>query len=355
MVFLAVPILLALAAGMVAIVVVGERRTTTLLVLGAAGLGAFVLAMAVLGFGLGPGDRRDQSASATTDQSTTATDEDDQGSGPVLMEADAQLRAFDDEEFPPRAATVDSVEDGQVVIVWATGFDAAENGSVHQCPTGSTSATRCRSGLPVTFDEFGDARVGVEVQRRFRASDGRMVDCGERVRRCAVVVFGTDRGQALLAFGGPAAPDPLIRLTPRRVSPGGAVEVSVTGAVPGEAVVLAECSSGDAGFACRPLTGPSRVDRAGSLTARVVIGADRCRRGRPCALAAISEDGTTQLGLARLAITGRPGADYDRTRLLSGMFLTAALLLIAVVLIRRTDWMAVEGNPFAGIDAQRPT
>ncbi|MEJ7582586.1 MAG: hypothetical protein WKF43_00590 [Acidimicrobiales bacterium] len=351
----AVALGLALLVGLAILLATTARRSGPLLVVVFGGVGVTVLAVVALGVGV-PGDQDGPRASApTTRPSEPVSEGSASGSDPVLRASDSYLRAFDPEGFPPEADTVDSVEDGQEVVVALLGFEPSSIGSVHQCPAGAPDAGRCGPGLPVTFDDAGGARVGVEVQRRFRAVDGRSIECSRRVRRCAVVVFGTDRGQVLLAFDGPAGPDASVRLSPGTVIPGGVVQVTVAGAQPDRSIRLSVCSAQrDVGVRCHPVTGRRQADETGSLTADVTIGLNTCRRGRPCAIAVTTDDGAVQLGLSRLSISGRPGAAYDSRRLLSGLLVAAALALLGWGLVKSTDWTAVEGDPFEGIEISDP-
>jgi hypothetical protein len=63
----------------------------------------------------------------------------------------------------------------------------------------------------------------------------------------------------------------------------------------------------------------------------------------------VTTDGSGPLALTRLRLIGRGGAGYDDERLRAGLVAAGLLLAGAVVLLRRTDWTPVEGDPFEGV------
>ena len=91
--------------------------------------------------------------------------------------------------------------DGQVVLVTGTGLRASPDGSLRQCPTGTTTETACSplAAQPYGPPVAGELSVTVQV-RRFLVSDGASIDCAlppgcsltttEYARRLAVVPLG---------------------------------------------------------------------------------------------------------------------------------------------------------------------
>jgi hypothetical protein len=63
----------------------------------------------------------------------------------------------------------------------------------------------------------------------------------------------------------------------------------------------------------------------------------------------VTAEGSGPLALTRLRLIGRAGAGYDEARLRAGLVAAGLLIAGALLLLRRTDWTPVEGDPFAGI------
>jgi len=80
----------------------------------------------------------------------------------------------------------------------------------------------------------------------------------------------------------------------------------------------------------------------------VTISAGRCPRGASCAIAVVVGDGGPR-AFAPLRLIGRAGATYEQGRLRTGLVMAGLLLLVALWLLRRTDWTPVDGDPFAGV------
>jgi hypothetical protein len=68
---------------------------------------------------------------------------------------------------------------------------------------------------------------------------------------------------------------------------------------------------------------------------------------------AVVVDGGAPRAYAPLRIIGRSGVAYDDPRLRAGLVVAALLVGIALVLLRRTDWTPVGGDPFAGVEIPR--
>ena len=65
-------------------------------------------------------------------------------------------------------------------------------------------------------------------------------------------------------------------------------------------------------------------------------------------MAVVDDDGDVR-AFARLYLVGRTGPGYDDARLAIGLAIAGVLLLVALVLLRTTNWTPVDGDPFAGV------
>jgi hypothetical protein len=271
------------------------------------------------------------------------------GSAPLQFPT-VRLVAPRADALPPVPRVIGEVDSGRVIVISLSGLEEGSAATVHQCRAGAVAATDCRSGLPVTLDDDGRATVAVDVEARFdvgRAGDEE-VDC--RREECSVVVFGTSRLEVVTVFDRPAPPPPTLRTDPVAVPPGGTLTALATGLPPAAEAAFVVCRPGGRGDAdCGPPTEPVRVDDEGRATAAVTVNPGRCPRGTTCAVAVIVEEGGPR-AFAHLHLIGRSGATYDDARLTVGLTIAGLLLLVALVLLRTTDWTPVGGDPFAGIE-----
>ena len=66
-----------------------------------------------------------------------------------------------------------------------------------------------------------------------------------------------------------------------------------------------------------------------------------CFRGDDCGVSVVSETVFARAPVARISFAAPPGASYDTMRLLIGLGLALLLLVVAAVLLRRTDWSPI--------------
>lgn len=307
--------------------------------------GAVVLAVVLVGVATGIGvSGVDGSSRGRSEERTTAAPRE-----PVPLRAPAiELRATSSDRLPPVPPVVGDLEDGDVLVIGLSGLGSASRATVHQCRAGSERASECRPGVPVNVSEHERAVVLVDLDQRFEPASGEPVDCA--VDACSIVVFGTARLEAITTFGRPAAALVTVAVEPPELAPGATVAATASHVPPGSRTSFAVCRPGGRGMAdCGPPTPAVLADAAGTATAPVAVAPGRCPRGATCAIA-VTVDGSGPRAYAALRLTGRSGATYDDGRLGTGILLAALLLVIAFVLLRRTDWTPVEGDPFAHVE-----
>ena len=266
-------------------------------------------------------------------------------SGRPLQDPRVHLTVQGTDELPAVPPVVGEVSDGDTILVSVIGLDPDSDASIHQCPAGATAPALCRPGLPVVGRADAATAVLLDLKDRFDAG-GEEIDCA--ADGCSVVVFGSARLELRTVFDAPAPPPVTVTAEPATLPPGGEVGASATGLPPGASVGFAVCRpDGGGGLDCGA---PSRVraTASGTADARLVVGAGRCGRGDTCAIA-VSVDGSSPVAYQRLRLIGRSGAAYDDDRVLPGLALAGVLLVGALVLIRRTDWTPVGGDPFADV------
>jgi hypothetical protein len=196
------------------------------------------------------------------------------------------------------------------------------------------------------MSETERATVLIELRERLDASPHR-IDCTEAP--CSLVVFGSARLELLTTFGGATPPPVVVRTEPRAVEPGGEVTATARDLPPGARASFTVCRPGGGStLDCGEPADHGIVDRSGRAEATVEVGAGRCPRGATCAVA-VTIDGGAPLAYARLQVIGRAGAGYEEARLRAGLVAAGLLLAGALLLLRRTDWTPVEGDPFAGV------
>lgn len=258
------------------------------------------------------------------------------------------LVASPEHQLPRVPVAVGGLADGTVVVVGVSGLDPGSRGSVHQCPSGALVARACRAGLPLSADGNGKAVVLVDLEDRFEVAGARPVDC-TNATGCSIVLFGSSRLEAVTVFGQTAPRPVTIEAEPARVPPGGTTLATARGLPPGGRTSFVVCRPAGRGEAdCGAPISAGMADGAGEATAQVTVGAGRCPRGARCALAVVVGDGAPR-AFAPLRLIGRSGASYEQWRLRAGLVVAGLLLLVALWLLRRTDWTPVDGDPFAGV------
>ena len=271
--------------------------------------------------------------------------------GPTpLRQVTIRVAAPVEDRLPPVPRVVGDLADGEIVVLGISGLDAGSPASVHQCPTGAPMASSCRAGIPLSADDGGSAVVLVDLVRRFPVAGDEPVVCTD-VAACSIVVFGTARLEVVTVFDAPAPPPVTLDVDPASVAPGGTVRVTADG-LPSdvEEVSFAVCRPGGGGAAdCGAPTAAVKVDEAGEATGTLQVSAGRCARGTTCAIAVLVGEAGGPRALAPIELIGRPGAGYDGGRVRAGVGLAAALGIVALWVLRRTDWTPVEGDPFRDV------
>jgi hypothetical protein len=193
--------------------------------------------------------------------------------------------------------------------------------------------------------EEQDLTVLVDLLQRPETADGAL-DCSRDA--CSVVIFGSSRLELRTVFGDPAPPPVAVRADPAALPPGVDLTATAERLPPGASVEFAICRpDGEGGADCgEPV--PARATPEGTADAVLEVGAGRCGRGDVCAVA-VTADGSAPLAYRHLRLLGRGGVTYDDGRVSLGLVAAAALLAGALLLLRRTDWTPVEGDPFAGV------
>ncbi len=325
----------------------GVDDGATRVVAAVTGVVVLVLVVGLVGAigGLGSGGDSDLSRSTTEPAARAKTG----GPAPVRQPT-TRVAATRSESLPGVPRAVGDLEDGTVMVLGVSGLEPGSSATVHQCPTGAVRSNDCRPGLPVTMSDQGRATALVDLEDRFDVAlpDAEVVEC--EGAECSVVVFGSSRLELVTVFGGPAPPAVAIAADPATLPPGGTLTATAEHLPPGAEVSFVVCRPGGDGTAdCGSPAVTVIVDDAGRAGAVVTVGAGRCPRGSDCAVAVTVEGGGPR-AYAPLAMIGRSGAGYEDDRLRSGLVVAGALLAGAFVLLRRTDWTPVGGDPFAGVE-----
>jgi hypothetical protein len=309
-----------------------------------AGVGVLVL-LAALAAGVGGrGAVHDDEDDEPPAQETTV--DDDTGGTPPLQQAAAVLVAVGPLGLPPVPGAVGDLRDGDPLVLRVHGLAPGSTATVHQCVAGARLARSCRPGLPFTVGDDQRSTVLVDLQARFDGG-GETVDC--RRADCSIVVFGTSRLELLTVFGEPAPPPVTVDVDPGTLPPGGTLTATAEHLRAGSETSFVVCRpDGDRSADCGEPTPAVVAGADGRVRGLVTVGSGRCPRGARCAVGVIVGGGGPR-AYAPLALIGRGGVAYDDTRLVTGIGLAGVLLLGALVLLRRTDWTPVEGDPFAGV------
>jgi hypothetical protein len=268
------------------------------------------------------------------------------GGVPIQPET-VRLVAAAADDLPPVTDAVGNLTDGSTLVLGVIGLDPGSRATVHQCPAGARQPAMCRAGLPFRMSEQRRASVLVDLVDVFEVTGAGRVDCTSAP--CSLVVFGSSRLEVQTTFDGPAPPPVVLRLAPPELAPGDKVSATARGLPPGARVAFVVCRAGGGATAdCSAPTSEVVVGPSGRATGTVVVSPGRCSRGETCAVAVTAES-SGPLALTRLRLIGRAGAGYDEARLRAGLVAAGLLIAGALLLLRRTDWTPVEGDPFAGV------
>lgn len=339
--------LVALAAGVA--YAAGGRRVA--LGVGAVAVVLLVVGSVAAGFSEVRVDDEDGGAAPVSEVAGPPDQEDGAPAAPPLRRADLVLGPPSD-PFDV-ADPVGPLADGEVRLIEVqVEVDDHEDRRIalHQCVAGALTAERCADGVDAVARAGASPTVLVQLDRRISTAS-RSVDCAEEA--CVLAVFdgATPLFDVPLAFEAvDVRSRPRVTVTPARgLRPGEEVRVTVTGLPARTAATVAFCAAAD--DATRP-----RCDEAGAVP--LTAGTDgqattdlplgRCPRIEQCALRVAA--GPAPLSYAELTFAAPPGPDLDRGRVGVGLAAAGALLLAAVVLVRRSDWQPPGGDPFTGID-----
>lgn len=335
---------LALVAGVARL---GDDDGAARVVVAVTGVVVLLLVVGLVGALAGLGVDTDEEPPSRTSEPAARVDP----PGPApLRRPTVYLTATPSDSLPPVPRAVGDLEDGTVLVLGVSGLEPGSRGTVHQCPTGAIDSDDCRPGLPVTMSDEGGASLLVDLEERFDVGlrDPEEVECTGA--ECSIVVFGSSRLEIVTVFGGPAPPAVAVVADPARVPPGGTLTATAVNLPAGARASFVVCRpDGQRAADCGSPTDPVVVDDEGGAVAEVTVGAGRCPRGARCAVAVIIDDGGPR-AYAPLALIGRAGAAYDDARVRVGLAVAVVLLVGALVLLRRTDWTPVGGDPFAGVE-----
>jgi hypothetical protein len=266
-----------------------------------------------------------------------------------LRSAQVRLTATSPDALPPVPRALGDLEPGAVLVVRLSGLEEGSTATVHQCRAGAPEANGCRAGTVVNLNDLGSATVLVDLEPEFEVRFGtEVVDCGREA--CSLVVFGSSRLELVTVFGRPAPPPARVEADPSALPPGARLTATATGLEPGTRAAFLVCRpGGEANADCGAATPYQLVGRDGRVSGEVTVTPGRCPRGATCAVAVVVGDGGP-VAFTQLALLGRGGVTYDTTRLAIGVGIAVVLLLVALWLLRHTDWTPVEGDPFAGVE-----
>lgn len=255
----------------------------------------------------------------------------------------------DSDSFAQRFEVADELAVGSVLRIDAVGFEPGR-GAVRQCVL--ASEPRCANRLDIDFDDDGVASFHYALGDPAAAAEG---GCGPTGDRCYVLVTDEADNYAEIdtVFGASAPPAGAVSVSPGEPIPadGSMLEVAVIDHPPGTATVLL-CAAPSTGGAqsCRSLSEPGglRVGPDGTGSTSVVVtpgpvGSERapCDWRHRCAIVVGSDEAFTRAPAQPIAFAAPAGAGYEPGRLVMGLVIAAALLVIALWLALFTDWSPI--------------
>jgi len=246
---------------------------------------------------------------------------------------------------------IEGLSSTAVLDVSVEGFESFASAVAEQCLVTTVSA--CANRLPVQFDGDGRARFQYLVRDDFRPGTG---GCAADAPRCVVVVRALEsdhRAEVVTLFHDRLPPPGELEVDPASgLADGRSVRVAVAGLPAGAAVAVTTCVAPAVEGAARCgapaatehlVIGPDGTVATDLTVTSGPIGADglRCGGEQRCAIVVIGDSVAVRAPVLPITFALPPGSDYDPARLAAGLSLAAALLAVAVVLLRRTDWSAV--------------
>ena len=253
--------------------------------------------------------------------------------------------AADDPDQLADDRVVDLLAPGGVVRIQASGFDSFQTGTVEQCVTERDQPPRCTNRFPVQFDDGGAAVFQYRILDGFAA--GR---CRTDTATCHLAVRGRasshlGRVQTVFVDAYRAA---RVRVRPDRgLEVGQLIDVAVAGLAPGADAEVVFCAPPGRYDPSRCQADGARlaVGIDGTGSARVAVAAGRvgiegpsCATQRGCSVIVLSDNGFVSAPGVPVRYSLGPGPRYEAGRLVEGMAVALALVGVALVLVRTTDW-----------------
>lgn len=324
------------------------------------GAGLFVVAV-VAAVGI-TGLSRGEHASDAGSDSTTSTSAPVERSAVPVAGPSVTLMAESGEDgnskFPTSYEVADGLAPDTVLSVRVSGFEPFASGIAEQC-SGGTSR-RCGNAIPVQFDGDGTARFQYLIADDFLEPGSTVEGCRVETAVCTIEVRSyddeTDRetSASVQTVFGEELPSPgrtVVTPSTGLSLEGERVTVEVYDYPPGVAVTAMLCAAPDAFGPQCGAPGPTAVidvgaDGTGRTTLVVSpgpVGLDRvsCARGDDCGISVVSDNVFVRAPVVPIGFAAPPGAAYDPFRLGLGLALAVVLLLVAAVLLVRTDWAPV--------------
>jgi hypothetical protein len=247
-------------------------------------------------------------------------------------------------QLPP---TVARLSERSVLHLTVTGFEPDSTGVMEQCSVGG-----CANPFPVAFDLNGRARIQYLVRDDFASGFETPSRCRAGEPACVVHIYSGDRFTFLsTVFRDPAPPAPSVTVEPDRdeLVDGTRVRVSVAGFTPGDRVQAMFCVAlATYGSARCGAPGPVSAFTIGAggegrttlavREGRVGSEGASCGGASQCGIVVTHPKSAVPEAFVAVSFAEGPAAQYDLTRSLAGLSLAAALIALASLLVRRTDW-----------------
>lgn len=264
------------------------------------------------------------------------------------------MLANDDEGFPTAYSFIDRLSPRGVVEMQVHGFDEFDSAVAEQCLTGASRS--CANQIPVQFDADGTAQFQYLISNDFLLSVATSGGCRANTGRCTIVVRSIDgnvRSEIQTIFVDAAPPAGTIDVTPSKglSLDGEMVTVSVRGFPPGAEVNAMLCAApsavgdrcGSADAAASISVSPDGTGATQLFIAPGTVGTEgaRCFRSDQCGVSVFSDSVFTRAVVTPISFEGPSGARYSTGRLMLWLGVAALFIVIAAVVLRRTDWSAV--------------
>lgn len=375
----AVVVAAALFFGLTAVMGAVSQRgsAATVILLGA---GAVVAALVVAGLTLGMGLTRGGSApdegitaAPTTPPPSPATSPSPEAtmvnrpSPPAPDRALLGPRVYLTAGAGTRAETaMGSLVPGTVLQIEARGFRPLATATARQC-----AGPTCGNQVSTNLDKSGQASFLFLVTDTLGATPG-AGRCRINTPPCSVIIHDDSRRAVLRFLFHDAVPDPgRLRVTPARdLADGSEITIHLSGFPAGATAQVVMCATGSTspdracgkpGLDLPVSMGPDGTATTSATVSGGTVGADHvdCRLDGGCAIAVVSADAFVRARPVGLTFRAPPDVSYDRGRLAVGLALAALLLLVALAVVRRTDWSPrgeaavpeIDGAEYADLDA----